>query len=740
MTTETPIKLEHVTLRYGDVRALDDVTLEVAAGQRVCVLGANGSGKSTLASVVCGLLAPDEGSVELVGERVCVAAGGATADETGPAAGNGTCEAVTAAGNAGRGIDATDSKVGAAPADEAALAESGGAAEADGAGVAGGGTAPAARAAVPDLEAYRRARRGLGLVFQNPDDQIVTSVVADDVAFGPENLGLPREEILARVERELKRVALTDHATSDPSRMSGGQRQRVCIAGALAMEPQVLVLDEPSSLLDVRGREAILRVMGRLRAAGTTLVHVTHFMDEALEADRVIVMDRGRVALDGAPAEVFCEANAVLIDKLGLELPFEMRLARARKASATRAGSAGADDRADADVRADADDRAGADGHGDAAGRVGADVRADADGQDDACETSASPAPKDATCDNDQAGQAVLGAVVCEARDVDYSYKRGKKALDGVSFDVRRGESMAIVGQTGSGKSTLLRLMCGLEAPDAGSIVVAGSSTAKKRGRRAVRRAVGYVMQHPERQLFAQTVAEDVAFGPRNLGLRPEEVARRVDHALELVGLADKRGASPFELSGGQRRLAAIAGVLAMEPELLILDEPTAGLDPRGRARLRELLADLRAHGVTLVQVTHSMEDAARADRVVVLDRSRVITNGAPAEVFSRTNEAQLTACGLGIPKPLAHARELEAAGHAPLGDPLTIEALAAALNATEGAGFPAVAAPETRETTNATVAAIASSAQTATATNATPGARSTTPAGPSEEVSAHGL
>ena len=722
MTTETPIKLEHVTLRYGDVRALDDVTLEVAAGQRVCVLGANGSGKSTLASVVCGLLAPDEGSVELVGERVCVAAGGATAGEAGPAAGKGTCEAVTAAGNAGRGIDATETKVGAAPAGKAALAESGGAAEAGGAGVAGGGTAPAARAAVPDLEAYRRARRGLGLVFQNPDDQIVTSVVADDVAFGPENLGLPREEILARVERELKRVALTDHATSDPSRMSGGQRQRVCIAGALAMEPQVLVLDEPSSLLDVRGREAILRVMGRLAAAGTTLVHVTHFMDEALEADRVIVMDRGRVALDGAPAEVFREANAGLIDKLGLELPFEMRLARARKASMTGAGSAGADDRADADD------------HGDAAGR------ADADGQDDACETSSSPAPKDATCDNDQAGQAVLGAVVCEARDVDYSYKRGKKALDGVSFDVRRGESTAIVGQTGSGKSTLLRLMCGLEAPDAGSIVVAGSSTAKKRGRRAVRRAVGYVMQHPERQLFAQTVAEDVAFGPRNLGLSSEEVTRRVDHALELVGLADKRGASPFELSGGQRRLAAIAGVLAMEPELLILDEPTAGLDPRGRARLRELLADLRAHGITLVQVTHSMEDAARADRVVVLDQSRVIANGAPAEVFSRANEAQLTACGLGIPKPLTHARELEAAGHAPLGDPLTIEALAAALNATEGAGFPAVAAPETRETTNATVAAIASSAQTATATNATPGARSTTPAGPSEEASTHGI
>ena len=552
------VRLSSVTLRYGDACALDDVSLKIERGQRVCVLGANGSGKSTLASVICGLLAPDEGSVELVGEAVC--AGGA-----------------------------------------------------------------------PDLDAYRRARRALGLVFQNPDDQIVTSVVADDVAFGPENLGLPREEIAARVDRELRRVALTEYAASDPSRMSGGQRQRVCIAGALAMEPQVLVLDEPSSLLDVRGREAIMRVMGRLAAAGTTLVHVTHFMDEALAADRVIVMDRGRVALDGAPDEVFCEKNAQVIEGLGLELPFELRLAEARRAAGGAAGAGGA--------------------------------------------VTAAPVAS-ATASNEK---------VCEVRGVDYSYTRGKKALDGVSFDVRRGESVAVVGQTGSGKSTLTRLVCGLEAPDAGSVTVNGATTAKKRGRRAVRASVGYVMQHPERQLFAPTVAEDVAFGPRNQGLSSEEVASRVDYALDLVGLAQKRDRSPFELSGGQRRLAAIAGIIAMKPGLLVLDEPTAGLDPRGRARLRALLADLRASGVTLVQVTHSMEDAARADRVVVLDQSRVVADGAPAEVFSRANEAQLKACGLGIPKALAHARALEAAGHAPLGDPLTTEALAHALNQTEG-------------------------------------------------------
>ena len=551
---KVPVRLAHVTLRYGDSVALDDVTLEVCRGERVCVLGANGSGKSTLASVICGLLAPDEGDVELAGHAVC------------------TC-------------------------------------------------------GVPDLAAYRDARRQLGLVFQNPDDQIVTSVVADDVAFGPENLGVPRAQISVRVARELRRVAMEKYAHADPSRLSGGQRQRVCIAGALAMEPAVLVLDEPSSLLDVRGRAAIMRVMGRLAAAGATLVHVTHFMDEALAADRVVVMQHGHVALEGTPDEVFAAENAQVIEALGLEMPFEARLAVALR----QAGAAG--------------------------GAIAA-PGAPSDEKPAACAPAAEPL-------------AIL------ARDLGFSYGPDAQALDGVSLEVPARATTAIVGQTGSGKSTLLRLLCGLEAADAGSLTVCGINAATKRGRRQIRRAVGYVMQHPERQLFAQTVAEDVAFGPRNQGLSAAEVERRVAHALDLVGLADRRDASPFELSGGQQRLAAIAGVLAMEPELLVLDEPTAGLDPRGRARLRALMADLAAHGVTLLQVTHSMEDAARADHVVVLDQSHVLAAGTPAEVFCPANEPQLTAVGLGLPRPLSYACE-----HALDARPLTLEALVAALRA----------------------------------------------------------
>ena len=575
-----PIRLSHVSLFYeGGVVALDDVSLEVARGERVCVLGANGSGKSTLASVICGLLAPDEGEVELAGERVF----------------------------------------------------------ADGR---------------PDLEAYRRARRSLGLVFQNPDDQIVTSVVEDDVAFGPENLGLPREEIAARVTRELHRVAMEAYAHADPSRLSGGQKQRVAIAGALAMEPSVLVLDEPGSLLDVRGRAAILRVMGRLAEAGTTLVHVTHFMEEAVEADRVIVLDRGRVVLEGTPEEVF--SHGAKLAELGLEVPFAARLSQRLGLPWT------CDEPTLLTNLCKMETCFSVQTKGDRSGR-----RAEPD-------APRAPQEKD------------LSPFVCTEKHVSilqvehasFSYSDRARALDDVSFDVAPGTSVAIIGQTGSGKSTLLRLLCGLEVPDSGRVVVDGNDTSTRRGRKAARRTIGYVMQHPERQLFAETVEKDVAFGPRNLRLPEQEVNRRVTRALELVGLAGRRDASPFKLSGGQRRLCALAGVLAMEPRVLVLDEPTAGLDPRGRTMLRRVIARLRERGITLVQVTHSMEDAARCDRVVALDQSRLVSSGTPREVFSRESEQRLVAGGLGIPRSLRVARELERRGWPALDDPLTTDEL----------------------------------------------------------------
>ncbi len=577
------VSLSHVTLRYeSGTQALEDVSLAIRPGEHLCVLGANGSGKSTLASVVCGLLAPDEGSVTLVGEAV---------------------------------FDAR-------------------------------------RQSPVDFDAYRRARRLLGLVFQNPDDQMVTTVVEEDVAFGPENLGVSAEEIGRRVERELRRVAMGAYAKADPTRLSGGQKQRVAIAGALAMEPQVLVLDEPGSLLDVRGRAAIMRVMRRLRDEGTTIVHITHFMEEALEADRVVVMSHGRIELDGTPQEVFCHAREVAA--LGLEEPFAARVS-------ARLGLPWTCDENELATRI---------------ARVHSGDSPLCAPQTERALGGLSPQWKRQA---GEPGEPATEALV-RVRQVSFAYDDGRKALDDVSLEVARGASVAIVGHTGSGKSTLLRLLCALEVPDSGEVVVGGIGTARRRDRRRLHGAIGYVMQHPERQLFASTVMEDVAFGPRNLGLSATEVDDRCRHALRLVGLSDLSDASPFELSGGQQRLCAIAGILAMQPDLLVLDEPTAGLDPRGRTELRHLLDDLHAHGVTTIQVTHAMEDAVRCEHVVVLNEGRVLLAGTPREVFSAQNAAALTGTGLGLPAPLRLALELELAGLPSLGDPLTTNALVTAV------------------------------------------------------------
>ena len=612
---DPPVLLSHVTLRYeSGTQALEDVSLSICPGEHLCVLGANGSGKSTLASVICGLLAPDEGVVSLFGER----------------------------------------------------------------------TFDSARENPVDFEAYRRARRSLGLVFQNPDDQMVTTVVEEDVAFGPENLGVPPAEIDLRVERELRRVAMQDFAKADPTKLSGGQKQRVAIAGALAMEPQVLVLDEPGSLLDVRGRLAIMRVMGRLRQAGTTLVHITHFMEEALEADRVVVLSHGRIVLEGTPCDVFRHAHELA--GLGLDEPFVARLSR-------HLGLPWTCDRDKlvheicAQAPADAESAPKTALLDPARGD-----KVEKGTQDDAdfplCQVSGRQnLTKWEKPPNSGDDFHFVRPVI--AQEVTYSYSRTQKALDAVSFSVRQGQSVAIVGHTGSGKSTLLRLLCALEAPDAGIVEVNGILTTKRRDRRKLHGTIGYVMQQPERQLFAETVIEDVAFGPRNLGLSPSEVSERCLHALGLVGLTGLGDASPFELSGGQQRLCAIAGILAMRPNLLVLDEPMAGLDPRGRRDLRNLLDDLHGHGVTTIQVTHTMEDAARCEHVVVLNKARVMFAGSPHEVFCAAHAAELTRAGLGLPASLDFALALERAGMptAPEGThPLTMDDLVATIQEAVGA------------------------------------------------------
>ena len=495
---------------------------------------------------------------------------------------------------------------------------------------------------VPEPDAYRAARRSTGLVFQDPDDQIVAGMVADDVAFGPENLALDPAEIGRRVERELDRVHALDLAPADPAELSGGQLQRVAIAGAMAMEPALMVFDEASAFLDVRGRSALARVRGRL-ADVCAQVWVSHAPEDAEEADRLVVLERGRVAFDGPPAELL--ADAPRMRSLGLEPPFRLRLFEALRSRGWELCPPGSDDELACSIA-----RILAKGGG-----VSRPVRA-------------SRGAKASAPSGD--------AAVFEARDLGFSYG-ATPVLAGIDLSVRPGELVAVVGATGSGKSTLARLLAGLAEPSTGVLRFCGADLATRAGRRAASGRIGFVMQRPERQLFAETLAKDVAFGPENLGLPGVEVEARVEGALGRLGIAELADRSPFELSGGQQRLAALAGVLALDPEAWILDEPTAGLDAEAAARVDALITELGAEGRPVILITHAMERAAAADRVVVLADGRVGLAGTPAEVFSHARE--LEAAGLGLPAPLVFARRLRELG-ADVGDPLTFEALVDAL------------------------------------------------------------
>ncbi len=511
-----------------------------------------------------------------------------------------------------------------------------------------------------DFEAYKTIRPQLGLVFQNPEDQIICSVVADDIAFGLENLQVPSDQITPLVEQQIELGTLTEFASENPQMLSGGQQQRVAISGALVMKPQILILDEPSAALDVVHRNNVMGLVEKLRAAGKTIVHVTHFMDEVVSADHVIALDDGRVAFEGTPEALFEQHE--LVECLHLEEPFAYQVAHALNNRGVVVCKSPSAKRVLSELTGLL-----------ATGLQGA-RSADAAGSCD-----------DATvagCDDAAAGRSAAGgtseSAAVSVRDVTFSYQ--KPVLKNISVDVQKGSHVAVIGSTGSGKSTLARLICALDTPDSGILCVAGLDTRQKQNRRKLHGIVGYVMQRPERQLFAQTVAEDVAFGPTNLGLSACDVASAVDAALKLVGLSHKADASPFELSGGQQRLCALAGVIAMQPKVLVLDEPTSGLDPHYCSELRKIINAVLEDGCTVIELTHSMEDAAETDQIIVLHEGDLVFSGTPYQTFTHFSEAEFQELGLGIPHALAWAQHLSRTTGINLGEPLTLSDLVDAL------------------------------------------------------------
>lgn len=539
-----------------------------------------------------------------------------------------------------------------------------------------------------DSELVYDIRSTAGMVFQNPDDQLVATLVEDDVAFGPENLGVPSAQIAQRVRDVLKAVGLVGFERHETHALSGGQKQRVALAGVLAMEPRVLILDEASSMLDPRGRKGLMKACRALHDRGMTIVMITHFMEEAAEADRVAVFRAGRVAMLGTPEEILTRADELA--QLNLDMPASCCLGRALRVN----GVPVCTQVREADMVAEIAQAYTERSEAGTAGRPSASQ----------LEIAGGTVPAD---NEDNVPEPVI-----ELSHVSYSYslsprerrrwhkrsvaagKSTKQALWGndpsspwalrdVSLTVRRGEFLGLAGHTGSGKSTLVQHLNGLIRPQEGSVYALGLDLSSKKDAAAVKAKVGVVFQYPERQLFAETVVQDVAFGPHNLGLSQDEVARRVASSLARVGLdlATIGDKSPFELSGGQQRRVAFAGVLAMEPEVLVLDEPMAGLDPAARRDFLELIGRLHDEGLTVVMVSHSMDDLANCcDRIVVMNEGAVFAEGTPAQVFAHADE--LKSIGLGVPAAQRMALALAKAGVPLHFDGLyTVESLAVELS-----------------------------------------------------------
>lgn len=507
-----------------------------------------------------------------------------------------------------------------------------------------------------DPELVYDIRSTAGMVFQNPDDQLVATLVEDDVAFGPENLGVPSAQIAQRVREALKGVGLVGFERHETHALSGGQKQRVALAGVLAMEPRVLILDEASSMLDPRGRKGLMKACHALHDRGMTIVMITHFMEEAAEADRVAVFRAGRVAMLGTPEEILTRADELA--ELNLDMPASCCLGTALRAKGVPVHAQVREADMVAEIAQTYADRSGED----AAGRPSA---SDSRVLDNASSATDGTAVSEPVIEISHLSHSYSLSARERRRWRKHSATAGKSnkqalwgndpsspwALRDVSLTVRRGEFLGLAGHTGSGKSTLVQHLNGLIRPQEGSVRALGLNLSYKKDAAAVKAKVGVVFQYPERQLFAETVAQDVAFGPHNLGLPQDEVDRRVESSLARVGLdlATVGDKSPFELSGGQQRRVAFAGVLAMEPEVLVLDEPMAGLDPAARRDFLELIGRLHCEGLTVVMVSHSMDDLANCcDRIVVMNEGAVFAEGTPAQVFAHADE--LKSIGLGVP------------------------------------------------------------------------------------------
>ncbi|MBR0381052.1 MAG: energy-coupling factor transporter ATPase [Eubacterium sp.] len=487
-----------------------------------------------------------------------------------------------------------------------------------------------------DPDMVSAIRRSAGMVFQNPENQIIGATVEEDVAFGPENLGMEPGEMEVRIEKALASTGMTAYRMRTPGELSGGQKQKIAISGILAMEPDCIIFDEPAAMIDPASRKELGRIIRSLnRDKGITILYITHDLSEVNDADYLYVMRKGKISLEGKPGQVFSRRDELM--EAGLTLPPLMQLLQGlrEKGLSVPGHISRAREAADWLIPLLDPDRLSA-----------------------ACRKQAAE-PGESKREEEVEGKSLLLSHVSWA----YPGLKAEEPVEvvkDVSLRLAAGQMTALVGSVGTGKSTLLMLMDGLLVPACGDLildgerVVAGGRTDPAMMKK-LHRKVGFGFQNPDYQLFEETVLKDVEFGPANMGLSPEECETRAKEALGLTGLSEEDwDKSPFFLSGGQKRRAALAGLLAMEPDYLLLDEPAAGLDGRGREGLFSLLRRLaKERGSGVLFVSHDMDEAARwADRVLIMAEGKILADSpTTGSAGIMSDEALLKKAGLCLPQ-----------------------------------------------------------------------------------------
>jgi energy-coupling factor transport system ATP-binding protein len=469
----------------------------------------------------------------------------------------------------------------------------------------------------------------VGMVFQDFEAQLFSTNVELEVAFGPENLAVDREEIARRIDENLNLVGLGALRNRPPSTLSGGQKQKLAIASVLAMNPRVLVMDEPTTDLDPISKFGIFQIAEQLRQRDElTLIVVEHETEETLNAGHILLLKEGEVVRQGPAQEVLREVD--LLESLGvmpLGVPKYFQAMRTRCTEPTgdqlplpltpeegiarfQANGWKVDPRRYAELQA-----------------------------------------------ADQERTRAYGEVIIRCQDLEHTYPNGFKALTGVNLEIHRGEMVAIVGQNGSGKTTTVKHFNGLLMPTGGLVEVDGQPTSVQ-GIYNLGKKVGYVFQNPDHQIFSDTVFDEVAYTLRLRKMNDEEVKSRVAEALEAVGLSGFEKEDPFSLTKSGRQRVAVASVLAARPEVLILDEPTTGLDYAEQRSMMNLVRRLNESGSTIIFVTHHMWVVAEyAHQVYVFKDGRVILQGTPRDVF--VNEKELNDAYLRPPHLVSFSNRL---------------------------------------------------------------------------------